>query len=420
MHRFQGLAVATALLLASATSASATTSANVRANSVEASLKLGGYFFLNDDALEDTFAYRLSVGYNFTRMLGAELAADLSPKEANDLSIYHLHLDLIVHPFSHDWVVPFVGVGPTFATEVAAAGNDSDPGLNALVGVKLYPWEHVGFRADVRYIARFGTDDGEKTHHDMIVAAGLFISFGGEAEEEVEVLLDTDGDGFLDDVDACPTVPGVESAKGCPDRDLDTVTDPDDACPDDPGKPELAGCPDTDGDGIIDNDDRCVETPGVPEYQGCADRDADQIADPDDRCPNIPGVKLYQGCPPPPPVELVQKFTGTIEGITFEFDSDVIRPESFPVLDEAYEALALYPQLLLLVEGHTSAEGERDHNMDLSQRRADSVKRYLTDKGIDPERVQTQGFGPDRPVASNDTEEDRAANRRIEFKLLRQ
>ncbi len=419
MHRLLALVVAGSMVFA--TSMASAETPHARANSVEASLNLGGYFFLDDDSLEDTFDYRLTIGYNFTRLLGAELALDLSPAEANDLSLYHLHLDLIVHPLSHSWVVPFVGVGPTFATEVTSGGNDSDPGVNVLAGVKLYPWEHVGFRGEVRYIARFGTDSGEDTHHDLIVAFGLSVSFGGDAdEEEEEILLDTDGDGFLDDVDACPTVPGVESAKGCPDQDADTVTDKDDACPAVAGPVEHAGCPDTDGDGIIDRDDACVETPGVAEFKGCADRDGDQIADPDDRCPNIPGAKMYQGRPPPPPIEIVRRFSGVIDGITFEFDSDVIRPESFPVLDEAYEVLQKYQQITLLIEGHTSAEGERDYNVDLSARRAASVAKYLVDKGVDSSRIQTEGFGPDRPVASNDTEDDRALNRRIEFKILRQ
>ena len=393
-----------------------------KSNSVETSLKMGGYFFLNEDeGLKDTFSYLLSGGYNFSDLMGAELSLDFAPREVNQVSILHLHLDYIIHPFVHEWFVPFVGVGPTFSVTAPKEGStDSDFGLNIITGVKLYPWDHVGFRFDVRYVTRFGTDEGEATGHDLLAGFGLFISFGGDDTEIEEVLLDTDGDGFLDDVDACPTVPGVESAKGCPDRDEDTVQDATDACPDVPGLVDLKGCPDADGDGIIDGEDRCREQAGPLEHKGCPDFDGDTLADPDDRCPKIPGDAAYQGCPPPPPAEVVKKFTGIMYGITFEKDSAIIRPMSFPILDEAVNVLDTYSALLLLVEGHTSSEGERGHNMALSKDRANAVKAYIVGRGIDASRIETAGYGPDRPIASNDSEQDRGKNRRIEFKILRQ
>jgi len=98
----------------------------------------------------------------------------------------------------------------------------------------------------------------------------------------------------------------------------------------------------------------------------------------------------------------------------------VIRDSSFAVLDEAVKVMIEYKQLRVLIEGHTSSEGTREHNLDLSARRAASVKAYLVEHGVAEDRVETQGFGPDRPVASNDTEEGREQNRRIEFKILRQ
>ncbi|MGM0574212.1 MAG: OmpA family protein [Myxococcota bacterium] len=420
MHRRTGL---TALALAVILGWSSVGHARpfVKKGGVEVGVKMGGYFFLDSDSpLDDTFAYGVHGGYNFSRLLGAELGFDASPQEVNDVSLYHLHLDVIVHPLTHDWVVPFVGAGPTFATLVPDRGdNDSDPGVNAIAGLKIYPWEHVGVRLDARYVARFGTGDDESTDHDLIASFGLFATFGG-ADEQAEVLLDTDGDGFLDDVDACPTVPGVESADGCPDRDGDGLRDDQDRCPDEAGPAEHEGCPDGDGDGIVDVDDACPEVPGVQEFEGCPDTDGDDIADPDDRCPKIPGEAQYQGCPPPPPEEVTEKYTGTIQGITFKVDSAEIREQSFPVLDEAVQVLGEYPQLRILVEGHTSSEGERDYNMELSRDRAESVKQYLVSKGIAADRVETKGFGPDRPVAPNDTEAGRKQNRRIEFKILRQ
>lgn len=393
-----------------------------QAGSVEASLKMGGYFFANDaENLKHTFDYHLSGAYNFTSLLGAELAMDFSPREVNQTTFFHLHLDIMIHPFRSEWIVPFIGAGPTFSVAIPKVGStDSDPGVNIVTGVKIMPWDHVGFRADVRYIVRIGTDSGEETGHDFLASFGLLVSFGGEDAEVEDVLLDTDGDGFLDDVDKCPLVPGVASAEGCPDKDEDTVTDPDDACPETPGLVELAGCPDGDGDKIIDKDDRCPAEAGTPEHKGCPDSDADSISNPDDRCPNIAGTADYEGCPPPPPAEIVEKFNGVMAGISFEFDSDAIRPESFPALDEAAGIMTEYSQLILMIEGHTSAEGARDYNIDLSTRRAASVRRYLVSKGIDEARLESTGYGPDRPIAGNDTEEERSQNRRIEFKILRQ
>lgn len=414
-----------ALALAVLTLAPATASARpfTQPGSFEVGVKLGGYFFLDGEGsgLKDTFAYGIHGSYNFTRLFAAELAFEASPREVNDVSIYLLHLDLIVHPMTHNWFQPFVGLGATFATLVPKVGSkDSDPGINAIAGLKFYPWEHVGLRADVRYIARIGTGNHEDTAHDLLAMFGLFGNFGGEKPYVAPVILDTDGDGILDPDDACPTVPGVLSAKGCPDRDGDTIPDDVDMCPDVAGPVELLGCPDTDHDGLTDIEDRCPTEPGPVELKGCPDKDGDGIPDIDDRCPEISGVPEFQGCPPPPPEEVAKKFSGAIQGIYFKVDSAEIRPQSSVILDEAVSLLKEFPQVLLMIEGHTSSEGGAEYNLDLSQRRADSVKQYLVEHGVEASRLETKGFGLTQPVAPNDTERNRKLNRRIEFKILRQ
>lgn len=70
------------------------------------------------------------------------------------------------------------------------------------------------------------------------------------------------------------------------------------------------------------------------------------------------------------------------------------------------------------IEGHTDSTGPRDFNMKLSKDRAESVKRYMVERGIKSSRLQTEGFGPDRPIASNDTADGREQNRRVEFKVI--
>ncbi len=107
------------------------------------------------------------------------------------------------------------------------------------------------------------------------------------------------------------------------------------------------------------------------------------------------------------------------QGILFATGQDRIRPESTPTLTEIAEVLRANPQLRLLIEGHTDNVGADAVNLTLSERRAAAVKTYLvTEAGIAPERLETKGYGEDRPVAPNDTPEGRQQNRRVE--LVRQ
>jgi outer membrane protein OmpA-like peptidoglycan-associated protein len=107
------------------------------------------------------------------------------------------------------------------------------------------------------------------------------------------------------------------------------------------------------------------------------------------------------------------------QGILFATNSDRIRPESTPTLDEIGEMLVEHPELRLGIEGHTDAEGADDYNQDLSERRAAAVKRHLVEAhGIEEERLETAGFGETRPVEDNATAEGRQQNRRVELERL--
>jgi len=401
--------------------ASALAALHVAPGSVEAGLSMNGLFFLDAaENLDDTFSYRTHASYNANRWLGAELAFDFAPKEINQVTVTQLHLGGVVNLMNHSWLVPFAGAGVTFASTLPDEGEkESDMGVNAMAGVKLYPWKRLGLRIDARYVARF---DSEQTESDLIAGVGVFY-IHGESTEEVELVLDTDGDGFIDPEDKCRTTPGVASADGCPDEDGDTITDAEDACPKVAGPVALGGCPDQDGDLIVDKKDRCPTVPGLEKYEGCPDADEDTVADypgdQGDRCPKIPGDPAYGGCPAPPAPEALARFTGVMQGITFEKDKAVIRSKSFSVLNEAVAELRKYPHVIVLIEGHTSAEGGDDHNLELSKRRAEAVKTYMISKGLDASRLETQGFGRSRPIASNETKKGRKQNRRIEFKPLR-
>ncbi len=107
------------------------------------------------------------------------------------------------------------------------------------------------------------------------------------------------------------------------------------------------------------------------------------------------------------------------QGILFASDSDRIRPESTPTLDEIGRMLEDHPELRIAIEGHTDSDGDEAHNKDLSERRAASVKRFLVESyGIDDSRLETAGFGEAVPAADNATPEGKQQNRRVELVRL--
>ncbi|HEX7624398.1 MAG TPA: OmpA family protein [Anaeromyxobacteraceae bacterium] len=184
-----------------------------------------------------------------------------------------------------------------------------------------------------------------------------------------------------------------------------------------------SGAPgDRDGDGIPDDQDRCPDQPGPAELEGCPDRDGDGIPDIDDKCPDQPGLPEHDGCPAPQEQPLVQVESTHLtlrDAITFESGRDALRPEAGPILDEIARALKAHPELRRVrVEGHTDNVGGRGYNLDLSARRARSVVRALVHRGIPAERLESAGYGFERPVASNATALGRGKNRRVELTVL--
>jgi outer membrane protein OmpA-like peptidoglycan-associated protein len=129
--------------------------------------------------------------------------------------------------------------------------------------------------------------------------------------------------------------------------------------------------------------------------------------------------------PPPPPAPVakaapppVEKKKIVLRGVNFDFDKSNIRADARPILDEAISTLKQYKEITLSVEGHTDSIGTEAYNQKLSMRRAKAVADYLAKGGIDPQRMTEKGLGESQPVASNDTAEGRAQNRRVELKIL--
>lgn len=102
--------------------------------------------------------------------------------------------------------------------------------------------------------------------------------------------------------------------------------------------------------------------------------------------------------------------------IFFDFDVSTLKPESSPALDEAVKILKAYPKLTFLIEGHTDSIGPVAYNLNLSNERARSVMNYFVSKGIKASRISSKGYGEAKPIATNETEEGKAKNRRVEIR----
>lgn len=207
------------------------------------------------------------------------------------------------------------------------------------------------------------------------------------------------------------------------DFDGDGFVDPRDRCPRDVGAAPF-GCPatDDDGDGILPPRDRCPDVPGLG-LDGCPppDADADAVPDDVDACPDSletrNGFQDGDGCADAIPKDLA-RFTGPIKGVQFDLDKDTLRRTAKPVLDRAAEVLKRYPDVRLEIVHHTDSTASPAYSNGLSHARAAAVQRYLVGRGIDGQRLEHYGAGPNEPLASNKTAKGRARNRRIEFHLL--
>lgn len=292
-------------------------------------------------------------------------------------------------------------------------------GVSGGLGINFWFTKNFGLNvaSDYNWIPSSKSDYFDFFQHTI----GVTFRFGNK---------DRDGDGIEDDVDACPDEPGVPSdnpdCHGCPDNDGDGICNNMDACPDEAGPVENDGCPilDRDGDGILDADDDCPDTPGVassiPGCNGCPDSDGDGVCDGKDKCPKEFGTVENDGCP-----EIadnctdIQAIKDALKNVLFEYDSDKLTAQSMATLDQIAPILTSdkIKNARWLVEGHTDSKGSDKYNMDLSKRRAASVETYLASKGVPASILKSVGFGESLPITTNETDEGRARNRRVELKF---
>ena len=135
--------------------------------------------------------------------------------------------------------------------------------------------------------------------------------------------------------------------------------------------------------------------------------------------PPAPPAPVAQVPPPPPPAAPMKKKI-VLRGVNFDFDKSNIRPDAVPILEQACKTLKEEPSIDVSCQGHTDSVGTEAYNMALSDRRADSVRNWLIKCGIPASRLTSKGFGEGSPVATNETAEGRAQNRRTELVVTNQ
>jgi len=233
-----------------------------------------------------------------------------------------------------------------------------------------------------------------RTNYQLVLGWSL-----GLRAKSAEAPRDSDGDGVYDDLDRCPDTPRGTTV-------------------------DANGCPvDSDGDGVHDGIDRCPGTPkgALVDAKGCPmDSDGDGVYDGLDKCPGTPaGTKVdASGCPERKSMFEPGKKTLVLEGVKFALNSAELTAESDAILNRVVAELNEWPEVRVEIAGHTDSTGEDDYNMDLSRRRAESVRAYLVSKGIANSRLEAKGYGETQPIADNGTTGGRAKNRRVEVTKL--
>lgn len=384
---------------------------------------VGGYTFDGSQRLETKPVYGLRAGYEMSKRWGVEGVFDYVATKltsGGNAEAYGYRLDGLYHFMPESRLVPFLAAGIGGTSISKPDKDETSPSLNYGGGVKYSVSENWDLRGDVRHILVF--DKIDKVFSNLEYTVGLTYLFGAKkaapAEAAPPPAVDSDNDGVPDNLDKCPDTPrGVAVDKdGCPlDTDGDGVYDYLDKCPDTPKgvAVDKNGCPlDTDGDGVYDYLDKCPDTPkGVAvDKDGCPlDTDGDGVFDYLDKCPGTPkGAAVDKnGC-------TAERVSIRLD-IKFDTDKADIKPEYNDEIKKVGDMMNKYPEIKMLIEGHTDNVGPVEYNKDLSLRRADAVKQYLVEKfGIAPERLTAKGFGPTNPVADNSTPEGRQKNRRIE------
>ncbi len=274
--------------------------------------------------------------------------------------------------------------------------NTLDAGINGRAGFELGSLMISGFITQGLTNYYTAPYDGTFKHQVKGVSLSFWLNRGEKKIVVPPPVIQTKRDTI---VIVKPPETKPEPVKPAPsDRDKDGVPDAEDECPDLKGPVELKGCPipDTDGDGLNDKDDQCPGDYGPVSNSGC---------------PLITAE-------PPVQQEVEKKVNLAARSIFFKPDSDELTETSKSPLNEVATILTENPTFKMVIEGHSDVSGGRFTNKALSQKRAETVKKYLIQSGVDTSRLTAIGYGSERPIFSNKTAQGRAKNRRVELKIV--
>jgi OOP family OmpA-OmpF porin len=328
------------------------------------------------------------------------------------------------------WFDPFVSLGVNYTS------IEDDNDYRVGIGYGFHTWfnESLGLTFASSYNHNFERTGNDYFQHSL----GVSFRFGvkdmdgdGVSDKkdtcpneagllEFNGCPDTDGDGIVNADDACPNTAGSIDLRGCPDSDGDGVANAHDACPNAAGSMESNGCPDSDGDGVLDKNDFCVRQVGPVSNNGCPwpDTDGDGVLDKNDKCIDQFGLVSNQGCPESI-IKATKKIIDFKKSISFDSGKSSFKSGVANELDSVAEIMKTFSGMNFKIKGHTDSVGATAFNLNLSKARASAVKEYLVSKGVDADRLYDEGFGKERPIASNNTAKERAMNRRVEIVAIK-
>lgn len=325
-------------------------------------------------------------------------------------SAFGVGLDLMF-PRGRGMVRPFFLVGAGYLVESILGKDDGSMYGDAGIGLLVNVMPRVDLRVDGTYLRVLDEKQvpGRKSADDIHGNFGIQVAFGeptappstapGRAAEPAVAAQppaatgDSDGDGVPDSRDSCPGTTRGELV-------------------------DRQGCPlDSDGDGVGDARDLCPGTAprARVDASGCpADADGDGVPNAADQCPNTPqGLQVTaDGC------VLNKAQTVVLQNVNFEFNSDRLTADAQAMLRQIAVGVKSQPELKVEIAGHTDSRGKDAYNLRLSQRRAESVRKFLVGEGVANGQLTARGYGETKPVADNKTDQGRALNRRVEFSVI--
>ena len=372
-------------------------------------------------------AIHLNADWRMNKRFYLNLNTDFSAVAAEDKNSSYINNNVSLTPrYEVKWLslyapisyLEYSGLQAGFGFRVGPLFIGSGSIISAMLSETQALDAHLGLKIPIYHSKIKGIDfDGIKDIEDGCP------DVAGPVENKGCPWGDADNDGLTDNLDKCINEFGPSENNGCPwpDTDSDKVLDKDDTCPNVAGPVENKGCPwgDEDKDGVTDNLDNCPTLFGEKDNNGCpyTDKDGDKVLDKDDKCPDVVGTIENFGCPVID-TKVIKKLNDYSKSVLFDSGKATVKTDSYATLDAMAEIMKEYEATNFSIEGYTDNVGNPEKNLELSAERALAIKTYLISKGINANRLNSQGFGAAKPIASNKTTAGKSANRRVEIKVV--